>query len=92
MSSDLLQQFLRGALAMGCFVAGLFFLRFYRQSRDRIFLFFVTAFWLLAAHWVGLAVVNPAAETRHYLFVVRLLAFVALIFGILDKNRRSRAG
>lgn len=91
MSPEVLNQFLRGALVMGCFVAGLFFLRFYRQSRDRIFVFFVAAFWLLAAHWIGLAVVNPAAETRHYLFVVRLLAFVALLVGILDKNRRSRA-
>jgi hypothetical protein len=91
MSDEISQAFMRGGLTMGCFVAGLFFVRFWRQSGDRLFLFFVAAFWLLAAHWTALAIVNPPVETRHQLFVVRLLAFVALIVGILDKNRRSRA-
>ena len=88
--TDLTQQFLRGGLVMACFVAGLFFLHYYRQTRDRIFVFFVVAFWSLAVHWIGLAVINPALESRHYVFLFRLLAFVALIVGILDKNRRSR--
>ena len=41
-----------GALAMACWVAGLFFLRFWRLSRDRLFVFFVLAFWLLT-RWVS---------------------------------------
>lgn len=90
--ADGTQQFMRGGLVMACFVAGLFFLHYYRQTRDRIFVFFVVAFWSLAVHWVGLAIANPQLESRHYIFLVRLLAFVALIIGILDKNRRSRAG
>jgi Fe2+ transport system protein B len=92
MSADETQQFLRGALSAACLVVSLFFARYYRQSRDRIFIFFVIAFVCLGAHWVGLAIVNPQAETRHYLFVIRLLAFVAIIAGVLDKNRRSRSG
>lgn len=90
LNADLMQQFLRGGLVVACFVAGLFFLHYYRQTRDRIFVFFVVAFWSLAAHWVGLAIANPELESRHYIFLFRLLAFVALIVGILDKNRRSR--
>ena len=90
LNADLVQQFLRGGLVVACFVAGLFFLHYYRQTRDRIFVFFVVAFWSLAAHWVGLAIANPELESRHYIFLFRLLAFVALIVGILDKNRRSR--
>jgi hypothetical protein len=91
MDPSVLQQFTRGGLVFGCFVTGLFFLHYFRQSRDRIFVFFVVAFWALALHWIGLAIADPPAETRHYLFLLRLLAFVALIIGILDKNRRSRA-
>ena len=91
LNADLVQMFLRGGLVVACFVAGLFFLHYYRQTRDRIFVFFVVAFWSLAAHWVGLAIANPELESRHYIFLFRLLAFVALIVGILDKNRRSRA-
>lgn len=90
LNADLVQQFLRGGLVMACFVAGLFFLHYYRQTRDRIFVFFVVAFWSFAAHWIGLAIANPELESRHYIFLLRLLAFVALIVGILDKNRRSR--
>jgi len=92
MNVDVMQQFMRGALVMGCFVAGLFFTRFYRQSGDRLFVFFTIAFLSLAVHWGGLAIADPEAETRHYLFLLRLLAFLSIIAGILDKNRRSRAG
>jgi hypothetical protein len=39
--------------------------------------------------WLLLAVVNPPSETRHYLYVLRLLAFVLIIVAIIDKNRTS---
>jgi hypothetical protein len=90
-SDEIVQAFMRGALAMASATAGLFFVRYWRETSDRLFLFFVAAFWLLAAHWAALAIVAPPVETRHQLFVVRLAAFVCLIVGILDKNRRSRA-
>lgn len=90
MSGDALNQVLRGALVALSWAAGLFFLRYWRQTGDRLFVFFVIAFWSLALHWTALAVVDPAVETRHYLFLLRLLAFVALLVGIVDKNRRSR--
>jgi hypothetical protein len=90
MSPEQLNAVLRGALVALCWVAGLFFVRYWRQTGDRLFVFFVVAFWSLAAHWTALAIVDPAVETRHYLFLLRLLAFVALLVGIVDKNRRSR--
>jgi type II secretory pathway component PulM len=89
MNADMLQQLMRGALIMGCAVAAMFFARFWRESRDRLFLAFSAAFSLLAVHWAALAIVNPPAETRHQLFILRLVAFAFLIAGIVDKNRRS---
>ena len=83
------QQFLWGALAMACAVAGLFFLRFFRDTADRLFVFFAVAFGLLAVHWVGLGLVNPDVEGRHYLFAIRLAAFVTILAGVIDKNRRA---
>ncbi len=82
--------FLHGACAATCFIVGLFFLRYWTASRDRLFTFFLAGFWLLAAHWVGLALLNPAEEERHWMYLVRLAAFSAMIVGIVDKNRRSR--
>ena len=44
-----LTNFLRGGTAIGCAAAALIFLRFYRQSFDRSFLFFSLAFELILA-------------------------------------------
>ena len=39
--------FLSGAVVMGFWLAGLFFLRFWRRTRDELFLAFTLSFWLL---------------------------------------------
>jgi len=41
-------------------------------------------------HWSALAVVNPSDDTRHYVYVVRFLAFVVMIAGVVAKNRSPR--
>lgn len=76
-----------GAIAMGYFVAGLFFLRFWRDTRDRLFLAFCVAFGLLAAQRVALAAVADTHEAAVPLYGLRLLAFLLILAAILDKNR-----
>jgi uncharacterized protein DUF5985 len=83
-----MSQFLWGALAMAGWVAGLFFLRFWRSTRDRLFLFLCLAFWVLSLSWVGLGLHQASTETHYSHFVLRLAAFVLIIVGIIDKNRR----
>jgi hypothetical protein len=83
-----MNAFLQGAVAMGCAIVGLFFLRFWRDSRDRLFMLFALAFWALAASYVLLGVISFATEFRVYVFVVRLAAFCLILYGIFDKNRR----
>jgi hypothetical protein len=78
-----------GALTLASLVAGLFFLRFWRDSRDRLFLFFACAFVALAANWFGLARAPHVPETDASAFLPRLLAFLLIIAGIIDRNRRS---
>ena len=39
-----LVAFLQGAVAMGCVVIGMLFFRFWRESQDRLFLRFASAF------------------------------------------------
>ncbi|MEW5791814.1 MAG: DUF5985 family protein [Pseudomonadota bacterium] len=79
-----------GAIAMASLIAGLFFLRFWKKTRDRLFLFFALAFWLLAVNRVGLAFVDEALEAYTFLYLLRLLAFLLILFAILDKNRAAR--
>ena len=80
--------FIQGAVAMGCLMAGVFFLRFWQQSRDQLFLQFAAAFWTLAASYVLLGTMSFASEWRVSVFVVRLLAFCLILYGIFEKNRR----
>ncbi|HKZ74858.1 MAG TPA: DUF5985 family protein [Steroidobacteraceae bacterium] len=89
MSPAELNLFLWGALATAGLVVSLFFFRFWRVTSERLFLFFALGFLTLAANWVGLALIHPPVESRHYLYTLRLLAFVLIIVGIVDKNRRS---
>lgn len=90
MSPDHL-AFLQGISATGAFVGGLFFLRFWRESHDRLFAFFGAAFWLLALSWALLGLFSPTEETRPYIYAIRLVAFLLLIGGIVDKNRQAHA-
>jgi hypothetical protein len=69
-------------------VAALFFLRSWRVSGDRLFLYFALGFAAMALNWIGLASIEPALESRHLVYLLRLLAFVLIIVGIVDKNRR----
>jgi hypothetical protein len=82
-------QFSWGALTMACAIIGLFLLKFWRQSADRLFVFFAVAFWTLGLHWFLLAYVNPGVESRHELYLLRLAAFVTIIVGVVDKNARA---
>ncbi len=81
-------MFLHGATTMGCLAIGLFFWKFWRESADRMFLFFALAFWILGVNYAVLGLVTIADETRAYVVALRLLAFGLILYGIFDKNRK----
>jgi hypothetical protein len=80
--------FLQGVAAAGAWVGGLFFLRFWRKTRDPLFAFFAGAFWLLALSWALLAMISPTEESRPYIYSLRLVAFVLIILAMVVKNRQ----
>jgi hypothetical protein len=84
-----MQEFLWGALTMGCAAISLCFLRYWRQTRDPLFVYFSIAFAVFGLNWLGLALVDPAVEGRHILYLLRLAAFVLIIIAIVNKNRRG---
>jgi glucose uptake protein GlcU len=81
-----MEQFLLGANVMAASLIGLFFLKFWRKSRDPLFGFFSIAFWLLGVNWLSLAFVNRD-EPQTLLYLVRLAAFILILIGIWHKNR-----
>jgi hypothetical protein len=85
-----MNEFAWGALSMSACIAGLFFLRFWRRTKEPLFAYFAAAFAILMLNWLGLALVPPANESRHQVYLLRLLAFVLILVGVVDKNRRRR--
>ena len=86
-----LVAFLQAVSATAAFINGVFFWRFWRENRDQLFAMFAVAFWLLGASWAILGVFNPTGESLPYVYALRLLAFLLLIGGIVQKNRHSQA-
>ena len=87
---DGLHPFLYGFLTAAGLVVSLIFLRFWKMTRDRLFIFFAAAFVALALNWIALAMTDPASEDRYHVFLLRLVAFGFILYGIVDKNRRAK--
>ena len=77
-----------GALVAGYWLVALFFLRFWRDTRDRLFGAFSAAFWLLGLQRLGLAFALAHEQETTWLYLLRLVAFVVILWAIVDKNRR----
>lgn len=82
-----MSQFVAGLLTMGYMISALYFLRFWRRSGERLFVFFALAFALLAAQRLGLTFLT--AIDSNWLYGTRLAAFLLLLAGILEKNRTA---
>lgn len=80
-----------GALTLGYLMAGLFFYRFWRESRDRLFLLFAVAFTILALQRFGLSIDDQHEERRMLLYFLRLAGFLLILAAILDKNRSAKS-
>jgi hypothetical protein len=87
-------DFLAGAAALGYALAAVFFLRFWRTTRDRLFLAFCAGFVLLAANQVLAALLEAGDERTPFVYSLRVLGFLLILWAIVDKNlstSRSRS-
>jgi hypothetical protein len=82
-------DFLAGATALGYAVAGVFFLRFWRATRDRLFFAFAVAFTLLAANQLLAALLEAGDERTPFVYSLRVLGFLLILVAIVDKNLLS---
>jgi hypothetical protein len=89
-ASDSPIAFIHGAVSMACLVAALLFLTYRRDSGDRLFAYFAAAFFVLGVNWATLGMFQPGVEHRHWVYALRLLAFLLIAIGIIDKNRRGK--
>jgi hypothetical protein len=81
-------EFISGAVTLGFLVAAGFFLRFWRQTTDRLFLAFALAFVLFALNQALASWLTVLIEPASLIYVLRVLGFIIILGAIIDKNAR----
>lgn len=81
-----MNEILAGAVAMASIVIALFFLRFWRDSGDRFFLYFALSFLIEGVHRLVSAIVLVTHEDAPLHYAIRLLAYGLILWAILEKN------
>ncbi len=89
--------FLSG-ICMATFAAsGVFFLKFWKASRDPFYLHFSIACWLLAFERVVvvtlsymLNLMTPEDESGSWIYIIRLVAFLIIFMAVLKKNQSAK--
>ncbi len=89
--SPIFEGFLEGVIATASLAAGLFFLRFWRDTRDSLFLAFAVAFVIEGLNRSVRVFFHNPSEASPWVFIVRAFAFLIILAGIVNKNRRSSA-
>jgi uncharacterized membrane protein HdeD (DUF308 family) len=83
---NILEAFLLGIIATSSLTAGVFFLKFWRKTRDSLFLAFGLAFFVEGLNRSAVLFLAKPNEGSPYIYIVRLLAFLLILAAILHKN------
>lgn len=87
-----MSDFLQGATTLASFAVATFFLRYWRETRDRLLLVFALAFALFGVNRIALSALDQDAEARTWVYALRAAAFLAITFAVIDKNMRPTPG
>ncbi len=82
----MIEGFLLGVIATSSVVAGMFFLKFWRQTRDSFFLSFAAAFLIEGFNRCGVLLLDKPNEGNPWIYSVRLLSYLLILGAILKKN------
>jgi Family of unknown function (DUF5985) len=83
-------EFLAGAVTFAYAIAAMHFYHFWKRTTDRLFLAFALAFVLLALNQFAVFAIEANDERGNFAYVLRVLAFVIILFAIVDKNTFAR--
>lgn len=84
----MIEGFLIGVIVTSSLVASAFFFKFWRQTRDLLFLGFSASFLIEGVNRFCLLFVADAAAGNDLIYVVRLISYLLILLAIANKNRR----
>lgn len=85
----MIEGFFLGVIVTASLTAAGFFWRFYRQTRDRLFLAFAAAFAIEGINRMAFLMIDQPSEGSPIIYLVRLVAFLLLLGAIVAKNRET---
>lgn len=83
-------DFMAGAITLGYLAAALFFVRFWRNTGERLFVAFGVAFVLLALNQFIATYLEAGDERTVYAYSLRVAGFILILWAIIEKNLRGR--
>jgi hypothetical protein len=84
----MIDGFLLGIIVMSELVAAAYFFKFWRQTRDRLFLAFGASFLIEAVNRASILFIDDPAAGNPVIYTVRLLSYLVILAAIADKNRK----
>ena len=83
----MIQGFLLGIIVTASLTAAVYFLKFWRRTRDPLFMAFAAAFTIEGLNRLTYLFLDSPNEGSPVIYVVRLLAFLIILVAIVRKNR-----
>ena len=83
----MINGFLLGVIVTASLTAAAFFFRFWRQTRDLLFLGFAAAFLIEGLNRVSFLFLAAPNEGDPLVYTVRLFSYVLILAAIVNKNR-----
>jgi uncharacterized membrane protein HdeD (DUF308 family) len=87
----LIEGFLLGVIVAASLTAGAFFIRFWRQTSDQLFMLFGAAFIIEGLNRIVFLFLADPDEGHPAVFGVRLFAYLLILAAIIRKTRASPA-
>ena len=85
-----LELFFLGVLAAMLLVAGVFFLRFWRESHDPLFLAFAVSFLIRGLNRFPRAMMAQPSVAAPWVYTIDLCASLLIVAAIIRKNSASK--
>jgi hypothetical protein len=84
----MLEPFLSGAIVLAAMMVAMLFWECRTKTQERLFGFFAIAFLLLGIERICTEFIS--ANPGSILYLIRLFAFLLILYAILDKNRTEK--
>jgi hypothetical protein len=81
------EGFLLGVIVTSSLTAGAFFLKFWKQTRDLLFLGFGAAFLIEGVNRAAFLFLDNPNEGNPVIYTIRLFSYLVILAAIINKNR-----